>query len=136
MTGITAAAWDDTGERLAVATSAGEVRVVGRDHAAAAWPHLGVRTVAWSPDGRLASAGRDAVLVGDPGAPLSVEHIVPDAPVGHIALLGSRYLITTHGTEVAQWDLTLTGSELPGDHGPVALRGGNAVTASRPRTAD
>ncbi|MFE9846224.1 CHAT domain-containing protein [Streptomyces goshikiensis] len=124
---VVAAAWDEDGERLAVATAGGEVRVLGEE--GPAWSHLGARAVAWSFDGRLASASRDRVLVGEPGEEASEDGLAGDDLVEHLAFLGSGYLITTRGTEVVQWDLSHTGSELPAGGVPVALMGGDVVTA-------
>ncbi|MGW3060195.1 CHAT domain-containing protein [Streptomyces goshikiensis] len=124
---LAAAAWDEDGERLAVATVGGDVRVLGAE--GPAWSHLGARAVAWSFDGRLASASRDRVLVGEPGEEASEDRLTGDDMVEHLAFLGSRHLITTRGTEVVQWDLSHTGSELPVRGVPVALLGGDVVTA-------
>ncbi|GLV85386.1 hypothetical protein Slala03_50750 [Streptomyces lavendulae subsp. lavendulae] len=126
-TRVAAAAWDEDGERLAVATAGGDVRVLGEPGPARS--HLGVRAVAWSLDGRLASASRDRVLVGEPGKEAFEDRLTGDDMVEHLAFLGSRYLITTRGTEVVQWDLSHTGSELPASGVPVALTGGDVVTA-------
>ncbi|MFF4456345.1 CHAT domain-containing protein [Streptomyces goshikiensis] len=128
-TWLAAAAWDEDGERLAVATAGGDVRVLGEEKPA--WSHLGARSVAWSFDGRLASASRDRVLVGEPGEGEEAfeDRLTGDDMVEHLAFLGSRYLITTRGTEVVQWDLSHAGSELPARGVPVALMGGDVVTA-------
>ncbi|MGW1638576.1 CHAT domain-containing protein [Streptomyces lavendulae] len=126
-TWLAAAAWDEDGERLAVATVGGDVRVLGEE--GSAWSHVGARAVAWSFDGRLASASRDRVLVGGPGEEVFGDRLTGVDGVEHLAFLGSRYLITSRGREVVQWDLSHTGSELPVSGVPVALMGGDVVTA-------
>ncbi|MFC5886337.1 CHAT domain-containing protein [Kitasatospora sp. CM 4170] len=130
---ITAAAWDQAGERLAVVTAGGEVLVQGCEGPPR--PHPAVRAVAWLPDGRLASASLDSVLIteprtsGDGDRPDTVDRLTGDDAFEHIAVLGSRHLITTCGVEVVQWDLARAGSEMTTIGRPTALTGQDTVTA-------
>ncbi|MBO1336876.1 CHAT domain-containing protein [Streptomyces sp. VRA16 Mangrove soil] len=124
---LRAVAWDPSGTWLATVTAAGQVRVVGQR--ALDWSHPGAHGLVWSTDGRLASVGRTDVRIGLPGAGPAVDTIVTDAPVGQAALLGTRYLITTHGAEVVQWDLAAYGSERPHPDTLAPLVGDNTITA-------
>ncbi|MFJ3792771.1 CHAT domain-containing protein [Kitasatospora sp. NPDC090091] len=131
---ITAAAWDQAGERLAVVTAGGDVLVQGSEGPPR--PHAAVRAVAWLPDGRLASASVDSVLIAEPRAtgdgdrPDAVDRLTGDEAFEHIAALGSRYLITTCGVEVVQWDLARAGSETATVGRPTALTGQDTVTTA------
>jgi len=113
MRGLSAAAFDDVGQRLALAEAGGAVSVAERpsDPPARSWDHRGVQAVAWSADGSLlASSAGPTLLVGEP-------HTTPGQISGEgaddgVAFLGDDHIVTAQDAEVVQWALGEAGSYL------------------------
>lgn len=116
---ISAAAFDETGERLAIAiAAAGEVSVFHLPTAESplTWDHPGARDVAWSPAGLLASSGEKTLLVGEPGRTDPVP-IRDESAGGLVAFLGADHIVTAKGPAVVQWAVREAGSDVPNAEG-------------------
>lgn len=108
---IGAAAFDETGEQLAI--------IVGGTVAVAQWPevrlreswsHPGARAVAWSPDGLLASSGDWTLHLGEPREPGSISD---ETAGGLVAFLSADHVMTADDLDVVQWAVREAGSEVP-----------------------
>ncbi|MBU2666376.1 CHAT domain-containing protein [Actinoplanes bogorensis] len=106
---VSAAAWDDQGERLAYVRSGEKVvRVDGEP----VRQHPGARLLAWSADGRLASNGQShRIAIGPPDGPYDL--LSTEERTDAIVFIGRSSLVTAHRDHLVQWDLTLSGSDDP-----------------------
>jgi hypothetical protein len=107
---VSAAAFDTTGEWLAVAV-AGVVAVAKAPsiRLTEAWSHPGVRSVAWSPDGLLTSSGAGTLRVGEPDTP-EPGVIRSETADGPVAFLGADHIVTAQDVDVVQWAVGEAGS--------------------------
>ncbi|GID27421.1 CHAT domain-containing protein [Paractinoplanes brasiliensis] len=106
---VSAAAWDDAGERLAyIRTGERLIRVDGRPIRSQPGPRL----LAWSADGRLASSGTNhRIAVGPVDGPLG--RLGTEERTDAMVFVGRSSLVTAHRDHLVQWDLALSGSEDP-----------------------
>jgi hypothetical protein len=122
--GLSAAAFDQAGQRVALAEAGGTVSVAERlsDPPARSWDHRGVQAVAWSADGSLlASSAGQTLLVGEPGT--APGQISGEGAGGDVAFLGDDHAVCAQGAEVVQWALAEAGSYL------LDRRGEDVITA-------
>jgi hypothetical protein len=113
------AAFDQAGRRLALCFRDGEVAVVSLLdlRTRLAWAarsdtsYSSIQALAWSPGGLLALAGAELLLVGEPGS--EPERIRGEGAGGRAAFLDDDHLVTTQGTDIADWAIREAGSSIP-----------------------
>jgi hypothetical protein len=111
---IGAAAFDETGWRLAIITG-GTVAVAQwpEVHLRESWSHPGARAVIWSTDGLLASSGGRTLRIGEPGEPGEPGSISDETAGGWVAFLSADHVVTADDLDVVQWAVREAGSEVP-----------------------